>query len=219
MLIRLSQQHFYIFKLMRKVLRRGVGIIVLSFILCSLSHSNYGQELTYTINLRGGKIGEVNATRKVQSGKEIYEVISDVTFKVLWKSYNRVTENYLTFENGQIQSSLAAVYMNKTKEDSAAMHLINDKYSCYLFPDKKYEIENAKIDFFAAKLYFEEPINVKSVFTERFLEYSPLTHLGNNQYKLSLPNGKENIYTYKNGILVEVLIDRTWFVLKFEIED
>lgn len=193
-------------------------LIVLSFILLKINSANdaSAQQHSYIINLRGDKIGEISATKTVENGKTSYLVISDVTFKVLWKSYNRKTEHNLLIENDRIKKSYSGIYMNKTKEDSASMEYLDNGYKCFKFPDKHFNMENADISYFSAKMYFEEPTNIKSVFSERFLEYCPIEPLGDHKYKLSLPNGKENIYTYADGKLVEVYVDRTWFSLKFE---
>ena len=194
-------------------------VIALSFILFKVNFTQdaSAQQHTYTINLRGDKIGEISATKVEDAGVISYLVISDVTFKVLWKSYNRKTEHNLLIENDRIKKSYSGIYMNKNKEDSASMELINNTYKCYKYPDKNFDLSNADISYFSAKMYFEEPVNIKSVFSERFLEYCPIEALGNHKYKLSLPNGKDNIYTYDaEGKLMEVYVDRTWFSLKFE---
>ncbi|MTI39160.1 DUF6134 family protein [Fulvivirga lutimaris] len=195
-------------------------LIVLLLILFRVNFNQdaKAQQHSYTINLRGDKIGEISATKTEDAGMTSYLVVSDVTFKVLWKSYNRKTEHNLIIENDRIKKSYSGIYMNKNKEDSASMEYLNNNYKCFKFPNKHFNLVNADISYFSAKMYFEEPVHIKSVFSERFLEYCPLEALGDHKYKLSLPNGKDNIYTYVDGKLVEVYVDRTWFSLKFEKE-
>jgi len=192
--------------------------VILSLILVTFlaTLETKAQKHSYTINLRGDKIGEISATKIENDNATSYLVLSDVTFKVLWKSYNRTTEHNLLIQDNRIKKSYSGIYMNNTKEDSAAMEYLDKTYKCYEFPDNHFELEDLDITYFTAKMYFEEPTNIKSVFSERFLEYCPLEALGDHKYKLSLPNGKDNIYTYANGELMEVYVDRTWFNLKFK---
>lgn len=198
------------------MLNRLIPAALLILFTLSTGHEILAQQHSYTIILRGDKIGEISATKIETENQTSYLVISDVTFKVLWKSYNRKTEHNLIIENDRIKKSYSGIYMNQNKEDSASMEYLNKAYKCYKYPDEHFELSDIDISYFSAKMYFEEPTNITSVFSERFLEYCPLEPLGDHKYKLSLPNGKDNIYTYADGKLVEVYVDRTWFSLKFQ---
>lgn len=174
------------------------------------------QVKSYNIILAGNEIGTITAIRTEISGAHHYDIKSEVHFKVLWKKYHRTTDNELVHKGDQILSSYSNIRMNDVLEDSAALHL-NKKgeYEIYIEPEREVEMDNISIIFPAALLYFKEPKGVNEIFSERFLEHCSIKSKSEGKYVLELPNGKENVYTYVNGELQEVFVDRNWFNLRF----
>ncbi|HNP17232.1 MAG TPA: hypothetical protein PKL31_02255 [Fulvivirga sp.] len=176
----------------------------------------WGQKSTYTITAAGKEIGHISTVLVKSGNTETYKVVSEVNFKVLWNHYNRKTDNLAIFENGILQKSHSGIYMDHELEDSASMVLNNNKYSCFRYPDKTTIFSDSLLQFTSVKLYYTEPIGYEKIYSERFLDYCRVEKLGNHKYKIFLPNGKQNIYTYVDGILTEVFVDRTWFNLRFQ---
>ncbi len=175
-----------------------------------------GQSSMYVVTRSNGKeIGTVTTSAKQAGEQWTYNVHSDVNFKVLWKEYHRQTSNNVQYQNGYVKESFSCVYMNNELEDSSALNLSGAAYQGFRTPDIRFQL-NSKVQFTTAKLYFQEPVNVDQIYSERFLAYCALEAQGNNKYKLHLPNGKVNYYTYKNHKLIEVLVERTWFDLRIK---
>ena len=189
---------------------------VLVFFLLIFGSGLYAQTHWYTIHRGGKQIGEISASLVESEHTETYEILSDVTFKVLWKSYNRKTSHLVVYEHESLTSSSSGVYMNDDLEDSAALNLDYKTYHCFRFPDDRFILSDEGVQFTTAKLYFQEPVGVSQVYSERFLLYCTLEPEGKHRYKLSLPGGKTNYYTYEDNNLSEVYIDRTWFNLEFK---
>ncbi len=177
--------------------------------------SAISQDVNFSIHLGEKEIGEVKARRTALDNTHIYEVKSDVNFKVLWKEYNRTTNNKVIYENDILMSSYNSVYMNEEMEDSSAFQKKEEQYHYYRFPNEKLEMPKGLVQVSTVTLYFAEPEGINSIFSERFLTFCPLELIKEHTYKLSLPNGKVNIYTYVNKKLAEVFVDRSWFDLKF----
>jgi len=175
----------------------------------------YAQTHTFGIHAAGKEIGKITASLTEHENKQSYEIVSDVNFKVLWRKYNRTTSNLAIYENEELTASFSGVYMNEDLEDSSTLYMGQDKYLCFRYPNERFEIKKEPVHFTTAKLYFKEPIGVDQIYSERYLDYGSIEHIENHQYKLTLPNGKVNYYTYTDEVLVEVLVDRTWFDLEF----
>ena len=169
----------------------------------------------FAVHLAGKEIGTVTASLTETNTTQTYQIHSDVTFKVLWKSYNRITSNRVTYKDEVVQTSYSGVYMNNDMEDSSRVSLFNRTYDCYRYPDEKFQLIDAPVQFSTAKLYFSEPVGIPRIYSELFLSFCPLEDQGNHRYKLYLPNGSVNYYTYADSKLIEVLVDRTWFNLRF----
>ena len=174
------------------------------------------QKSTYAVRFAGMEIGEISTSLTESEHIQTYEVISDVSFKVLWKKYNRRTINLVTYENEAMKTSYSGVYINNDLEDSAAMNLEYEKYYCYRYPDERFVLNDAQVGFTSVMLYYQEPVGIEKVYSERFLEYCSLEALDDHKYKLYLPNRKINYYTYEEGVLLEIFVDRTWFNLRFQ---
>ena len=118
------------------------------------------------------------------------------------------------YENEAVKTSFLGIYMNNDLEDSSSINLDQNKYNCYRYPDDRFALNSTELLFTTAKLYFHEPVGIQRIYSERFLQYCSLEPKGNHKYKLNLPNGRVNYYTYGDDKLVEILVDRTWFNLE-----
>jgi hypothetical protein len=105
--------------------------------------------------------------------------------------------------------------MNNDLEDSTTLHQENNNYQVFQFPQKNYMLHSTDLRFSTAKLYFQEPEGIQEVYSELFLQYCRLEPQEDHRYKLYLPDGKVNYYTYEDRQLVKVDIERTWFNLEF----
>lgn len=189
---------------------------LLILLICLSSFNLCAQVKKYKIILAGNEIGTITAIRTEISGTYHYDIKSDVRFKVLWKKYHRTTNNELSHKENKIIKSFSSIRMNDALEDSAAMILqLDGKYEVYITPEREVNLDHLEVDFPAALLYFKEPEGKAEIYSERFLEHCPIKTKDEGKYILSLPNGKENVYTYENGELTEVFVDRTWFNLRF----
>ncbi|MEO1054194.1 MAG: DUF6134 family protein [Bacteroidota bacterium] len=175
------------------------------------------QTNSYSISHGGKEIGEITASLLQHGTKRTYEVKSNVDFKVLWKNYNRKTSNFVVFDGLNLIHSISDVYMNDDLQDSTRIDVRQNKYECYRYPDEQFEMNDFKgLNFSTVQLYFQEPTGIGRIYSERFLDYCILEKIGNHKYKLRLPNGKVNLYTYREGRLSEVIVDRGWFTLRFK---
>ncbi len=192
-------------------------LAILLFLCTNCLPFTYGQhKCEFEIHLAGKSIGGITAKLQSIDNKQVYDILSEVNFKVLWKKYNRQTKNFIVYGNDIIVESYSGIYMNHVLEDSASIQAKGESYKFYRFPDKNFTTEKRPIKYLAAMLYFQEPKNITEVYSERFLSYCKLESKGNGKYIIYLPNGKENVYTYENGKLMEVFVDRTWFNLRFK---
>ena len=174
------------------------------------------QKGAYAVRLAGIEIGEITTSLIESEHTQTYEIISDVSFKILWKRYNRKTINLVTYENEAMKTSFSGVYINNDLRDSAAMNLAQNNYHCYRYPDERFVLNDTQVVFTTVMLYYQEPVGIEKVYSERFLEYCSLEALDDHRYKLYLPNGKVNYYTYAERELLEIFVDRTWFNLRFQ---
>lgn len=175
----------------------------------------HAQNHRYSVHRGGNEIGEITASLNEQAETKTYEILSSVSFKVLWKRYHRRTSNLVVFQRGSLSTSNSGVYMNDELQDSTSLSKEPDYYRLFKYPDDHDLLNDTELDFSTAKLYFQEPVGIQRVYSERFLQYCELEAQEGHRYKLSLPDNKTNYYTYKDQQLVKVFVDRAWFNLEF----
>ncbi len=148
------------------------------------------------------KIGEINAEKKT-TGKAIhYEMTSHVEASMVVTV--KVTNNTKSFwYNGLLTNSRATRESNMPGQDQVTtVELKGSKYAVTI--NKKETAEAYPIKFCVTCLYYQEPVKDTTVYSEMQGMYLPIKNLGNNQYELSQPKGKKDIYSYVNGKLLKI---------------
>ena len=184
--------------------------------LISLLYATCGtnaQNASYNILKGGDVIGNIQATRKVSGDRTYYSMISNSEFSILWK--NTVQSTTITeYHRKTITSCGAHMRINGVLCDSSRMTLVGAEAHCYVHP-RNHFIHNGTVEWTTARMYYEEPIGQPMIFVESVMGYCPMETTGKGTYKLTLPEGKVNHYTYVGGILQEVLVIRSLFDLVF----
>ncbi|MCB0766167.1 MAG: hypothetical protein KDB95_03045 [Flavobacteriales bacterium] len=158
-------------------------------------------------------VGSILVKRKVDGGRTHYVMSSFSEFDILWKQQVRslVSTEYM---NGGVSKCYSHVKVNGNVRDSSHFHLNRDSATCYVHPDEHF-VHEGLVEWTTARMYYEEPVGQQSVFVESVLRHCRLQHTGPGTYRLHFPDGKVNNYTYRNGRLEEVHVDRNFFELVF----
>jgi len=174
------------------------------------------QVLHYDIYRGGGKpIGSIKTSRTQSGNRTHIKADTHVSFRIIFK----VDLEYLfntTFTNGLFSKANTKNTANGNVQEYSKVHWDGTKYQTEVNEEKK-TVRLARANYTSLSLYYEEPKNRKTVFSERFAVYCPLRYLGNQTYELSLPNGRKNQYRYKNGRCVEITANTALATLKFKL--
>jgi hypothetical protein len=68
-------------------------------------------------------------------------------------------------------------------------------------------------------LYYKEPVNISEVYSERYGKMCSVKKLSEGKYGVVLPDGKQGIYSYKNGLCQEVNTDLAGFKLRIVLNE
>ncbi len=166
----------------------------------------HAQTLEYSIWIGNKEIGQIEAIRAVHEDRKTYKIVSEASFRVIWK-YHRTSDMMVVFLNDTLETSTSQVVMNDDLKEDSKYWKDGDAYKYH--KQDKVEFHGSPILYSSSMLYFHEPTEVDSVYSETFLDNSFLEKISANQYKLYLPGNRENTYTYENGELMEILADRT----------
>lgn len=173
--------------------------------------------LNYDILLWGDTIGQMETSCTKTSTETRFKVTSDVLFKLMIKRNMQYFFD-TRFRNGKLYY---ATTKNIVNEDVRSWSRVDQKESGFEFRDEDGTelLKIPPITFSILSLYYQEPLAVKKVFSERYGEYCSIEKDGDHTYKIKLPNGRHSIYSYKNGRCSQVKVDHPLATFYFVLHE
>jgi hypothetical protein len=195
----------------------------LALILSTFFHSQVAKSQTnvYDVIVAGRTIGSLKVfSDQIQNDVETHRIESD--FKILFYSGKYSTQT--SFVEGKLVSAVSAHHVNgDLKERTQTKSSVKSLYEIWFSgedADKKPKKEfNTPINNTITSLYYREPVNVREVYSERYGQMCSIRKLADGSYGVSLPDGKQGIYSYKNGLCREVKTDLAGFKLRLVLNE
>lgn len=186
-------------------------LLILCFSLVSIYANS--EALVYTVMKGDKNVGEFRIDRKTvnnvteYSSQSVVKVNMLVTIKVTDKM--KVSYNGNRMERAELHRTLNGLVRvnNLATWNGSSYHMINK--------DKDVTTLRHLIHYSTATLYYLEPSNIPSVFSENFQKMIAVKSVGNRKYTLELPNGNKTSYTYANGVCTLVEAETDWADIRF----
>jgi hypothetical protein len=198
---------------------RVSGFVMIGFLLLSLSVAR-GQNV-YDVIVAGRTIGSLKVfDEKGADNAETHRIESDFKIMFYKGSYSTQT-NYV---QGKLVSATCAHHVNgdlkeKTLTKTSSKSLYEVLFSGEDAEDKPNVVVNKPISSTITGLYYKEPINITEVYSERYGKMCNIRKLSDGKYGVTLPDGKEGVYSYKNGLCREVKTDLAGFKLRIVLNE
>ena len=122
------------------------------------------------------------------------------------------------FNGNQMISSTSQHFRDDELKESVYVNWSGSRYDIHL-DNKSSVLENEKINHCLSSIYYNEPYNIRRVFSERYAAFLDITPVGRHEYELTLPNGRKNHYTFENGICKEVMVDHLLATFYFKLRE
>ena len=194
-------------------------IQLILFTACIFHTPVYAQErkLTYDVMKNGNSIGTVNFLKLTKYQKKFLSLTSDVKTRFIFSFSGHATETAV-YDNGvMIYSSF---YHKQNGSDKANKITIASGQSYKLTDDGVSKlISCSPIRYNMLLLYINIPKNINKVYSDNFQKLLDIKKVEENIYRLSLPDGNYNYYTYKNGVCSKVEIKRTFYTAQFVLRE
>ncbi|MGO3719890.1 MAG: DUF6134 family protein [Mesonia hippocampi] len=181
-------------------------ILIISFLFFQASFFNTPKTvLNFDIILNNKVVGSLESTRMKKDGLTHYQSSTNIETRLIKDIL--VNYKYDVIFNSKILK-MAAVHITINKKPHAET-LTQWTGTHYQVSKDDYGVKTLKdaITFSTIQLYFKEPVNIKSCYSEQDGSFNTIVPMGNHSYKKINSKGKENIYYYKHGILKKVTID------------
>ncbi len=172
-----------------------------------------GQKVEFNILKGDGVIGRIIAQRNHAGHTTHYLMTSYAEFDIVLKQVVK-TSMSADYRNGALVACHSLVRVNNNLKDSSHMVTRGDQRHHYIHP-KTLTRPNEQVEWTTARMYFEEPVGQQAIYVESVLTHCPLQRTAAGRYTLTMPNGNLNHYVYRNGVLMEVVVDRSLVDLVF----
>ena len=163
--------------------------------------------------MRGGNdIGKLQLEKKIVGNKSNLLLTSEIKTHLLFLITISVKESAI-FENGKmIYSSQFRKTNGVTKLDKQT-HFVSDKYVVTENGEKE-KLNFPIIESNVLSLYFKEPINIKSVYSDKQQSYFKVTRMNDGGYKIKFPDGNTNSFYYQDGVCTKVKISNPFYSIE-----
>lgn len=185
-------------------------------LLLSISMEAMSQTVLYDIVIAGRKVGSVKV---IQDGADTEnpKLRIDAEASVPFISASLRSEN--EFVDGALKTSSTIYQLNgREKEKVVTSKMALNQYQVDFFGsgehlEKRKDIRHG-ITKTIVNLYYEEPVNVNAVYSEKYGQLCRVESRGDGLYSVLMPSGKRTMYTYVDGKCTEVAVELAGFKLR-----
>ena len=196
-----------------RVLMKCTTFVLLAMFFLGHAAEAQTDTLSYGLQFKGDRVGSLTAIKtKTNKKTTLYDVQSETVIHFLGKTTIK-TSLKVVYRNGILQNSQYSVTKNGSADKTTTIDRVGEKYHMNHNGDKS--IISTPIYYSAARLYFDEPDKVKTVFAELEGVGHKVHKTKENIYEIDdSENGKTNTYIYQNGILQEGVFKHTLYSFK-----
>ncbi|MBU3675646.1 MAG: hypothetical protein FGM54_00460 [Chitinophagaceae bacterium] len=190
--------------------------LVLAFSLWSATL--HAETLHYDVVKDSKKVGYFQIGRAVNPGEVVIRSESTVRVSMLF-TIEVIDKMYAVFRNNVLHTATIYRTLNGNVRVNNLTQWQNGKYALSTKDDKNNGAFTQTIRFTTVSLYFDEPLNLTEVYSEKFQRMVAIKSIGIHKYQLTLPDGNTAKYTYVNGYCSEVEAQTDWAVIKFVFKE
>lgn len=180
-----------------------------SFVIAQMQH--------YDVFLLGSDVGDMSITKKENGTKKTYLLESYTSVNYVLGSRKDAYTGKMEFENNILSSSsienkkngklIFYTYVTKVGETGYKVQT-----------EKGLSTIAGKISYCCYDIFFKEPKDGETLFSERWGKYGTLKKTDDHSYKLVIAGGEDYIYNFEKGKMslmeVPTLLGKCKFVLK-----
>ena len=196
---------------------RFILFIVVGICFCQLHAAAQERKLIYDVVRKEKIIGKIDFVETVQGNKKFLSMTSDVKTKYIFAFSDNTSETAAYVDGVMMYSSF---YQKQTGSGTTNKYTIASG-NAYKLTDGAVETlkDISPIRYNMLLLYTDIPVAIDKVYSANFQQMLSIKKMEDNRYRLTLPDGKYNYYTYKNGVCTMVEIVRTLFTLQFVLRE
>lgn len=186
-------------------------------VLLGLATRSAAQEQTVKYNvLHSGKVvGHLNLYRK-QQGDDLYlKMISEVKMRFIFSVKVDIQEESM-FSNGKLINSTVCRHVNDKEKCNRQTKAVASGYQT-VAEGKCGRLDQQQIGANLMLLYCREPDDKGQVYSDNFQQFLQVKQVSAHVYRIDLPDGNYNFYSYTNGVCSKVDIHHSLYTIQIQL--
>lgn len=194
---------------------KKASLVLLSLVL-SLILNAQSQKVEYKVIFRGDSVGYMQLYKNQTGSNVSFKTVSNVQIRFLIKVKVQ-SEEISNFESGKLMYSSLSRIVNG-KEKAAKQTTANGNiYQLTSFGKPMPSIDKL-IDYNLNVLYTREPFNNQKIYSDNFQQFLNVEQVAPHRYKIVLPDGNYNYYTFQDGICNIAELHHSFYTIYIQLK-
>ena len=191
--------------------------LIIFFVLSlnTLTLSAQQQLSVYQVKYKGERVGTVNLLKEKQGEKLYYKMTSDIKARFIFSIRVKTSQESI-FENGRLTYSTVSRNVNGNEKSLRETKSADNAY-LLIKEGKSSTLTHKTITYNVMSLYYQEPVNISKVYSDNYQQFLSLKKIKPHTYKMELPDGNYNYYTYTNGVCTRVDVFSTMYNMEMHL--
>jgi hypothetical protein len=193
---------------------KNLSVTILFVALSSLAFAQE-QTLNYNVLHSGNTVGHMKL-QQVKDGDDTFlKIASDVKIRFVFSIQVNIQEDS-HYRNGKLLCSHVSRRVNGKQKADKLTKANGDSYQ--LTDDGKISSINQKqISNNLTMMYLQEPVGLSQIYSDNFQQFVQVKQVESHTYRINLPDGNYNYYTYTNGVCSKVDIHHSLYTIQIQL--
>lgn len=203
------------FSINRVTLRLKSASVTILFL--AISSLALAQEQTLNYNVLHGSqtVGHMQLLQRKDGDDIFLNIASDVKMRFVFSINVNIREDS-HYHNGKLVCSHILRIVNGKQKANKITKENGDNYQ--LSDDGKLSTINQKqISNNLTAMYLQEPVGLSQIYSDNFQQFVQVKQVESHTYRVNLPDGNYNFYTYTNGICSRVDIHHSLYTIRIQL--
>lgn len=191
-------------------------LLLTNFLFLFFVLNGQDQKTDYKIIFRGDSVGNMQLCKNKTGDNISLKLTSRVRIRFFVK-VNVECQEMSSFQNGRLIYSNVSRVVNGKEKAARQTRAYGDTYEATSF-GKAVTSTIKPIDYNLNMLYFQEPFNKQIVYSDNFQQFLTVEQVALHRYKIVLPDGNYNYYTFTDGLCSTVELHHSFYTVYIKLK-
>ncbi|MDP9081107.1 MAG: hypothetical protein M3O71_27125 [Bacteroidota bacterium] len=193
---------------------KSLSVTVLFVAISSMALAQ-DQTLNYNVLHSGQTVGHLKLQQRKDGDDTFLNVASDVKMRFIFSINVNIREDS-HYHDGKLICSHVSRMVNGKQKANKITKANGETYQ--LSDDGRISSINQKqISNNLTAMYLKEPVGLSQIYSDNFQQFVQVKQTDSHTYRIDLPDGNYNFYTYTNGVCSKVDIHHSLYTIQIQL--